>query len=435
MRTMVYLVLAVALPLGVAAQETDASEVREFASSGVSSLSLLDEFLLRTRNAEALQFGVTSVTTHTVNGVKTSEELDFEFAWNRENFAMAMRMAGETLGVVIKGGQMLMSLESKREYVRCAPPRNLGTFVGWLTNEPILKQFFRTPPFDGVKQLYTVHSEKHAGCGGACYELALAGTDMHVWLERDAEGKSQLQRIVADTSRGGNHPEGTHVTELLFTPMPAEATRSTSRFELDPPEGFAQVDWFSTAGEADSPRVRSLKTLSGAPLPPFDLERLGGDAITLTELRGKQVILLDFWTTWCRPCRSTLKTLDSLKDRFGDKLYTLAVNVLESKEKVQAYQKDFGLESDIAFDSDGFLAAELGVEFFPCAILIGLEGTIQAIHIGSDRLLEPVLAEEIEQVIAGHELIESKTRYTEKERLHYRMALNATEYCNAFVNY
>ena len=435
MRTVLCLILALTLHASVASQEPPAGDAHGPSLEQTVSRSLLDDFLNRIRRANYLQFSVHSTSTHSVGAMKRTEELDFDFAWCPENFEMTMRMKGETLRVVIEGDQMLMTLESKREYVLGAPPKNLGTFVGWLTNEPILKQFFRKPPFGGVDQLYTIHASKKMDHGDVCLDLSLAGTDLHVFLERDADGQSELRRTVADMSRGGNHPKGTHVTELCFTPILLNDTIPPHRFDLEPPRGFSQVDWFSTASDTNLPQVRSLKTLSGVPLPPFALERLGGDSVTLTALRGKQVILLDFWATWCRPCRSTLRTLDRLRERFGDKLYTLAVNVVEPREKVESFQKNFKLKSDIAFDKDGYLASELGVEFYPCTILIGLEGTIQAIHIGTNRLLERVLTEEITQVIAGNELIEGRIRYSAKERLYYRMALNATDYCNVFVNY
>ena len=427
--------LASAAALPVATQEPVPSDRSPQARAEDSSPSLLDDFLVRIRDAAHLQFSARSTTTHNTPEGCATEVVDFKFAWKQGCLTMTMGMEGETLRVVIGGDQMLMALNSKREYVITAPPKNLGTFVGWLTNEPLLKQFFRNPPFDGVKRLYTVHSHSDTGAGETCYELALAGTDLHVFLERDAQGRARLCRAVADTSRGTNNPVGTHVTELVFTPGLPSDTAPACQIDLTPPDGFSLVEWFSTSTGASTPQVRSLGTLSGVALPPFDLERLQGERVVFSDLRGKQVILLEFWATWCRPCRTTLKVLDQLKARFGDRLYTLAVNVMESREKVAAYQQRMDMKSDIALDADGFLAAELGVEFYPCAILIGLDGTIQAVHIGADKLLEETLAGQIEQLVSGKDLIEGATRHSARERLHYRMALNATEYCNAFVNY
>jgi thiol-disulfide isomerase/thioredoxin len=435
LRIAVYFALAAMVQFPAVPQEAVPQDAPQQQRAEDSAPSLLDDFLVRIRNATHLQFSARSTTTHNSPGSCTTEVVDFDFAWKQGCLTMTMGMEGETLRAVIGGDQLLMALDSKREYVLTAPPKDLGTFVGWLTNEPLLKQFFRSPPFDAVKRLYTVHSHTETGAGGTCYELALAGTDLHVFLDRDAQGRARLCRAVADTSRGSNNPVGTHVTELVFTPGLPSATEPPCQFDLTPPDGFSLVEWFSTSTGPSSPQVRSLNTLSGVALPPFDLERLQGGRAVFSELRGKQVILLEFWATWCRPCRTTLKILDGLKARFGDRLHTLAVNVMEPREKVAAFQQRMDMKSDIALDADGFLAAELGVEFYPCVILIGLDGTIQAVHIGTDKSLEEMLAGQIEQLIAGEDLIEGATRHSAKERLHYRMALNATEYCNAFVNY
>ena len=74
----------------------------------------------------------------------------------------------------------------------------------------------------------------------------------------------------------------------------------------------------------------------GSPAPDFQLSTLGGTAIHLSQLRGRPV-LIDFWATWCPPCRKTMPHIQSLHQEFGSSLGVLSVNTWDEPDAMQAF--------------------------------------------------------------------------------------------------
>jgi len=70
--------------------------------------------------------------------------------------------------------------------------------------------------------------------------------------------------------------------------------------------------------------------------PKFELPDLQGNMVSLEELRGK-VVMLDFWATWCGPCRRSMPMLEELQDEFPEDLVLLAINLVESPDLVRSF--------------------------------------------------------------------------------------------------
>ena len=89
--------------------------------------------------------------------------------------------------------------------------------------------------------------------------------------------------------------------------------------------------------------VSALAAVSvGQPLPDFKLERLGGGEVTLSSLRGKP-IFLDFWATWCAPCRAEAPMLADLYRRFGDRIQMIGLSLDDNPGATIAYAAQQGL--------------------------------------------------------------------------------------------
>jgi thiol-disulfide isomerase/thioredoxin len=83
------------------------------------------------------------------------------------------------------------------------------------------------------------------------------------------------------------------------------------------------------------------KLAPGVAAPDFELENLEGKSVKLSELKGKPVFL-DFWATWCGPCRRALPHTQEFAKKYKGKAHIYAVNVRESKEKVQQFMEQNG---------------------------------------------------------------------------------------------
>jgi len=135
----------------------------------------------------------------------------------------------------------------------------------------------------------------------------------------------------------------------------------------------------------------SLFTGSGTPpplgrgsvAPPFLLERLeGGDAVQLSEHRG-QVVLINFWATWCKPCEDEMPAMERLYAELRDQGFLLlAVSVDDEKAPVTAFQERLSLSFPILLDPDKKASQAYQTYRFPESFLVGRDGVIVERYIG-----------------------------------------------------
>ncbi|WP_461829113.1 TlpA disulfide reductase family protein [Aquifex sp.] len=134
--------------------------------------------------------------------------------------------------------------------------------------------------------------------------------------------------------------------------------------------------------------VHQLKgSLVGKPAPDFTLKTLDGREISLKDFKGK-VVLINFWATWCPPCREELPLFERLYKKYKDKGFViLAVNT--DPENLQDFLKDYGenLSFPILIGNDDILN-KYPVRGLPTSILIDREGKIVKVRLGIYRELE-----------------------------------------------
>ncbi len=118
-----------------------------------------------------------------------------------------------------------------------------------------------------------------------------------------------------------------------------------------------------------------------AKAPPLQLPAIEGD-VDLARLQGK-VVYLDFWASWCDPCRDSFPWMAALKDKYGSQgLEVVAVNLDKEREKADAFLKHMNVNFIVAFDPSGDSASEYELRGMPGSYLIGRDGNIHASHIG-----------------------------------------------------
>ena len=113
------------------------------------------------------------------------------------------------------------------------------------------------------------------------------------------------------------------------------------------------------------------------------LQQLDGSPLTLDGLRGKYV-LLNFWASWCPPCRAEVPDLQALSERTaGGNLVVLGVNQQETPDVARQFAEEFGLSYPIVLDRDGEVSAAYRVaKGLPISVLIDPSGVVRKLYIG-----------------------------------------------------
>jgi len=125
--------------------------------------------------------------------------------------------------------------------------------------------------------------------------------------------------------------------------------------------------------EWDTAKIK--KELTGKPAPELTVKDLTRKEISLAAYKGK-VVLLDFWTTWCPPCRADGPVLNTLQKKYVDDLAVIGISVSEQRDVVEAYLKGHPHTFPIALTTENDMPRPYQVGLFPTYILIGQDGTV-----------------------------------------------------------
>jgi len=139
------------------------------------------------------------------------------------------------------------------------------------------------------------------------------------------------------------------------------------------------------------------------PAPPFSVASETG-ILTLSEHKGK-VVYLDFWASWCSPCRSSFKWLNEAQERFGPQgLVVIAVNLDQDKEAARQFLKENPANFKIGFDPEGGVAKSYQVRGMPSSYLIDRNGRLQSTHVGYRLKDKSALEEEVRKLVSEAKL-------------------------------
>ena len=126
----------------------------------------------------------------------------------------------------------------------------------------------------------------------------------------------------------------------------------------------------------------ALAVTSKGPAANFTLKSDSGENIRLSEYRG-QVVLINFWASWCGPCRQEMPHLDSIQQKYQDMGFTVfGVNVEQDRAMADKVLRDIPVTFPILYDSDNEVSQIYDVDAMPATVLVDRNGEIRYMHRG-----------------------------------------------------
>jgi peroxiredoxin len=139
------------------------------------------------------------------------------------------------------------------------------------------------------------------------------------------------------------------------------------------------ADRSSIQPDSDSPS--SSYSQAGKPAPDFELELLDGTKVSLSDFEGHP-ILINYWATWCPPCREELPLIQERLDRYSPDLVVLTINAGEEPKTVRNFIQQKAFSFHVLLDPEWKAEALYGIYAYPTTVFIDREGLIQARYVG-----------------------------------------------------
>ena len=179
-----------------------------------------------------------------------------------------------------------------------------------------------------------------------------------------------------------------YVNNVLLQGVPPEAQENTVRNWTNSLQMQADIEIRLGSGSRATAKI-------GEPAPDFTLPTPDGEPLSLRDFQG-QVVLINFWATWCPPCRLEMPYLQAAYERYKEQGFTvLAVDQQESPEAVRAYFQELGLTFPTVIDGTGEVSSLYRVLALPTTYFVDRDGIVQIMHRGAmtEQQLENYLAQ------------------------------------------
>ena len=164
---------------------------------------------------------------------------------------------------------------------------------------------------------------------------------------------------------------------------------------------FCLVAVFSVAVKTELRREKSpvAAIKIGQPMADFKLNDTSGNQVTFSEMsRNKKIVMVNFWATWCGPCRVEMPGLEKLyKDQKDNGFLIVAISEDKERARLDEYLKTKPVSFPVLVDSENGLASQLNIQSLPTTILIEQGGKVRSVHEGVQPYFEYVVREALSE--------------------------------------
>ena len=229
-----------------------------------------------------------------------------------------------------------------------------------------------------------------------------------------------LTAMAATSPLAQQHDNFAYTIDFQYTGWNLDAGLDRAAFVLAEPEGAELVESFMRR------RQSGPHPMVGAEAPRFVLATPEGEQVDLNDHLGKDVVLLDFWATWCPPCVAALPKIERVAESFAEQgVAFYAVNQDETAQEVLDFLEARELPAPVVLDEGSVAARSYGVRGLPTSVLIGKDGRVQVVHVGLGADLEQQLSAELESLVGGEDLAAVAIAEREAEEARRQARLDA----------
>ncbi|ASP48980.1 TlpA family protein disulfide reductase [Cognaticolwellia beringensis] len=123
----------------------------------------------------------------------------------------------------------------------------------------------------------------------------------------------------------------------------------------------------------------------------------------IVEKNVGNVIYLDFWASWCTPCRRSFPWMNELQKKYGNKNFkVISINVDSERELAEEFLANTPAKFSVLYDPDGALASEMKLKGMPSSFIINADGVVVSAHVGFTDKKKSIYEQEIKQLIQGN---------------------------------
>lgn len=325
---------------------------------------------------------------------------------------------GETTVSLVSSVEMYVQDDAEADFGALVKDTEAGIRQGWQVvpgGNFLLALMSPDPKAALESQLVDITYEGVFGEGDKAY---------HAYSSADATEGTKLEMRIAATGEpwlvgfkpdlaGSGAPAGLEVV-LAFSDW-EKLTEAPEDGKIVVEDGWEEVDTISEAimksmpgggGRANTqaePEPASAGVQEGQPAPDFSLAILGSEGeFSLAAQRGN-VVVLDFWATWCPPCVQGLPVVSKVTADLADKgVVFAAVNIMEDPKTVSTFMKNKKWDFTVALDESGSVGDTYGASAIPYTIIIDKKGVVRNVHVGfaGAEQTERDLRHELETLIA-----------------------------------
>lgn len=294
------------------------------------------------------------------------------------------------LRITLKGAEYGKSLALTRDFLKKHPenPSALGM-------EARLQRELKDWPgyIDASRRLLAAQPE-----GGNAYDLACAYS---LGGEKDSAFAALRQASRLGYNDLDQYKEDEDLVPLRDDPRWSDVLVMV---ETEYSQELARLRQQAVATRVDRHK-KALASRLDEPAPDWTLKGLDGKAVSLSELRGN-VVIIDFWSTWCAPCRKTMPLLDKFyRMNKRENVRVFGINVWERKAgpaEVKAYIESKGYNFPILL-GDKDIANHYGVRGIPTLFIIDPDGKIAYRHVGYNMSMDEVLTWQVDEILRSRE--------------------------------